>query len=70
MLLRQMSYPCRYGDIIPRFAKPMPVLCMITNQMLDFIYNVHGHKILKWNHDLLSPANLQLYVDTIPALGS
>lgn len=70
MLLRRMSYPCRYGDMIPRFAKPVPVLSMITNQMLDFIYNVHGHKVLNWNHDLLSPANLQIYVDTITAKGA
>ena len=67
MLLRRMAYPCRYGDMIPRFAKPVPVLSMITNQMIDFIYNVHGHKVLNWNHDLLSPANLQTYVDTITA---
>ena len=70
MLLRRMSYPCRYGDMIPRFAKPVPVLSLITNQMLDFIYNVHGHKVLNWNHDLLSPANLQIYVDTITAKGA
>ena len=70
MLLRRMSYPCRYGDILPRFAKPVPVLSVITNQMLDFIYNVHGHKVLNWNHDLLSPANLQTYVDTITAKGA
>ena len=70
MLLRRMSYPCRYGDMIPRFAKPVPVLSLITNQMLDFIYNVHGHKVLNWNHDLLSPANLQMYVDTITAKGA
>ena len=70
MLLRRMAYPCRYGDMIPRFAKPVPVLSMITNQMLDFIYNVHGHKVLNWNHDLISPANLQTYVDTITAKGA
>ena len=70
MLLRRMAYPCRYGDMIPRFAKPVPVLSMITNQIPDFIYNVQGHKVLNWNHDLLSPANLQTYVDTITAEGA
>ncbi|XP_068737629.1 trichohyalin-like [Montipora capricornis] len=70
MLLRRMAYPCRYGDMIPRYAKPVPVLSMITNQMLDFIYNVHGYKVLNWNHDLLSPANLQTYVDTVTAKGA
>ena len=43
---------------------------MITNQMLGFIYNVHGHKVLNWNHDLLSPANLQMYVDAVTAKGA
>ena len=37
MLLRRISYPCRYGDMIQRFARPVPVLSMITNTMLDYI---------------------------------
>jgi len=34
---------------------------MITNQMLDYIYDTHEHKLLNPNHDILSPANLQTY---------
>ena len=45
MLLKRMSYPCRYGGMIHRFAKLVPVLSMITNQMLDYIYNTNGHKV-------------------------
>ena len=26
MLLKRLSYPCRYGDMIHRFVKPAPVL--------------------------------------------
>ena len=70
MLLKRMSYPCRYGDMIVRFAKPVPVLSMVTNQMIDYIYNIHGHKVLDWNHQVLSPANLQTYVDAITAKGA
>lgn len=70
MLLKRMSYPCRYGDMIYRFAKPVPVVSMITNQMLDYIYDTHGHKLLNWNHDILSPANLQTYVDAKTAKGT
>lgn len=33
MLHKRMSYPCRYGDIIHRFAKPVPVISMITNEV-------------------------------------
>ena len=64
-----MSYPCRYGDMIHRFAKPVPVLSMINNHMMDYIYDTHGHKVLNWNHEILSPVNLQTYVNAITAEG-
>ena len=35
MILKKLSYPCRYADMVPR---PIPVLSMVTNQVLDFIY--------------------------------
>ena len=37
ILLRRLSYPCRYSDMIPRFGRPAPVLSMVTNKVLDFI---------------------------------
>ena len=36
MAQKRFSYPCRYSDMIPRFAKPVPVLSMITNRVVDF----------------------------------
>ena len=45
VLLRRLSYPCRYGDMLPRFARPVPVLSMVTNTVLDYIYGTHGHRI-------------------------
>ena len=38
MLLRRLAYPCRYSDLIQRFARPVPVISMITNTVLDHIY--------------------------------
>ena len=70
MLLKRLSYPCRYGDMVHRFAKPVPVLSMITNQMIDFVYNVNGNRVLNWNHEVLSPVNLQTNVDTVTARGA
>ena len=70
MLLKQLSYPCRYGDMVHIFAKPVPVLSMITNQMIDFVYNVHANRVLNWNHEVLSPVNLQTYVDAFTAKGA
>ena len=60
MLLKRVSYPCRYSDTVHLFAKPVPVICMITNHVLDLIYENHGHRIQQWNHDLLSPATWRL----------
>lgn len=70
ILLRRLSYPCRYSDIIPRFGRPVPVLSMISNQVLDYIYDTHGHRITQWNHQILSQPLLQLYSDTVAAQGS
>ena len=70
ILLRRLSYPCRFGDMVQRFAKPVPVLSMITNIVQDYIYDVHNHKITQWNHALLSPANLDIYANAISAKGA
>jgi len=61
ILLKRLAYPCRYSDMIPRFGRPAPVLSMITNEVLDFVYETHKDKILDWNHDLLHPNKLQRY---------
>ena len=70
MLLRRFSYPCRYSDMISRFGRPVPELCMITNEVMDNIFNNHGHRISQWNDDVLSPHLLQEYADVIHAKGA
>ena len=35
MLLRRLSYPCRYSDTIARFGRPVPVMSMVKNTLLD-----------------------------------
>ena len=68
MQVKRLSYPCRYGDTLHRFAKPVPVLSMITKQMIDFVYNVHRNRLLNWNYEVLSAVNLQSYVDAVTAM--
>ena len=53
IFLKRHSYPCRYSDMIARFGKPVPVLCMINNYMIDYIYQAHSHRILQWNDSIL-----------------
>ena len=51
-VLKRFTYPCRYSDMIPRFGRPEPELSMITNVVITFIYDQHGHRISQWNDTL------------------
>ena len=63
ILLRRLTYPCRYSDMVSRFARPVPVLCMICNIVLNYIYDLHHRKITAWNQAILNPLVLQQYAD-------
>ena len=56
--------------LVPRFGRPIPVLSMVTNQVLDFIYDTHGRRILQWNHDLLNPRSLEQYTYAVSRKGA
>ena len=70
MLLRRLSYLCTYKDLIPRFGRTVPVLSMVTNTVLDYIYDHHGHRITQWNNAILNPPQLERYADAIAAQGA
>ena len=70
MLLKRLCYTCRYIDMVHLFAKPAPVLCMITNQVLDYIYQAHSYRILQWNHQQLSQANLERFAEVVQRQGA
>ena len=65
MLLKRLAYPCQYSDMIPCFAKPFPVLCMVTNTVVDYIYDQHQHRITGWNQTILNPVKLEQYAAAI-----
>jgi len=67
MLLKRLSYPCRYRNMIQRFPKPVPILSMITNQTIAYVQDVHENRALNCNRELLSPVNLSTYVGTVTA---
>ena len=70
VMLKRFSYPCRYSDSIPRFGHPVPVMSMICNTVVDFIYNLRGHTVTEYNHHLLDSASLQGYADALFAKGA
>ena len=56
--------------MLPRFGTPAPVLSMVSNQVLDYVYDVHSHRITQWNREILSTQALQLCSDAIAAHGA
>ena len=66
ILLKQPAYPCRDSDM-DKFARPVPVLSMITNTVLEYIYDRHGHTLAQWNNQVMDPNHLQKYADAISA---
>ena len=69
ILLKRVAYPCRLSDLIPRFGPPVSVMSLISNDVIDYIYGVHGYRITQWNRDLLYPGALQRYGEAISGKG-
>ena len=65
MLLKRTAYPCRYNDMIHCFGRPVPEMSMITNAVLDHLYEHHGHRITQWNNQIFSPHNFETYATVI-----
>lgn len=70
MLLKRLAYPIRYSDMVPRFARPVPVLSMITNEVLDHVYRTHQHRICQWYPEVMNPLALQRYADAVANKGA
>ena len=56
--------------MIAHFGRPIPVLSMVTNTVLEYIYNIHSHMILQWNQTILQPAQFQTYADAVSLKGA
>ena len=78
IFLKRFAYPCRYADMqicryadmLPRFARPVPQFCMISNEIMNFIYETQHHRLRSFDQLWLSPENLQNYADVIHAKGT
>ena len=70
ILFKRLAYPCCYSDMIPRFGRPVPEISMMTNVVLDWIYNEHGHHLTDFNQPFLSRASLRTYADAIHQKGA
>lgn len=51
--------------MIPRFARPVPQLCMISNLVVDHIYTTWSHLLSTFNQEWLSIQNLIKFSDAV-----
>ncbi|CAB3997309.1 Hypothetical predicted protein [Paramuricea clavata] len=68
--LKRFAYPCRYADLVLRFGRPVPQLCMNTNIVVDDLYERYSHLFQDLDQPWLSPENLQLYATAIHNKGA
>ena len=56
--------------MIPVFGRSVPELTLISNHMLDFMYDAHRHLLQDFNQTWLSPQQLERYATAISDKGS
>ena len=56
--------------MMPIFGRSVPELSMICNQVTDWIYNTHGHKVTRWSHGILNPPLIATYADAVQSKGA
>ena len=63
IFLKRFAYPCRYLDMILRFARPMPQLCMTSNIVMDYLYTHWSHLLTSLDQPWLSLDNLKTFAN-------
>ena len=49
IFLKRFAYPCRYVDMIPRFGSPEPQMCMISNAVMNELYQTWNRLLTDLN---------------------
>ena len=55
---------------MPQFGRDIPQLSMMSNLVMNSIYENHKNRLQNLGQDLLFPLNLQLYAASIHAKGA
>ena len=70
IFLKRFAYPCRYVDMIPRFGRPEPQLCMISNAVMNELYQTWNRLLTDLNQDWLSPNHLEEFAAAVHNRGA
>ena len=69
-VLKRFTYPCRFIDMIQFFARPIPHLSIICNQMTNLIYENWNRLLSNLNQPWLLPQCLQGFCNNIHQKGA
>ena len=67
IFLKRFACSCRYSNMISQFRRPVPELCLVSNHVMNFVYDRWGHLLKIMNQQWFARVNLQLFADTIHA---
>ena len=70
VFLKCFAHLCRYSDLVQRFGRPVPEICMMSNTVMNLVYNNFGHLLRNLNQPWLSMQNLEAYADAIHEKGA
>ena len=70
VFLKRYAYPCRYVDMVSRFGRAIPQLCMMNNTVLNRIHTQWDHLLTNFNQQWLSPQNLVDYAQKVHNKGA
>ena len=59
-----------YAELIPRFSKPEPQLCMIANQTMNIIYDTWHHLFTTFEQPWLDHPKLESFAEAIHLKGA
>ena len=65
ILLKRFSYQCRYVDMIPYFWRAVPDYSIISNEMMEHLYNTFSHLLTDLNLPFLSLNRTEEYCNAI-----
>ena len=70
IFLKRFAYPCRYCDMINRFGQPVPQLSMVSNLVMNYLYNNFSHLLSDFNQPWLARAELEKFANAVHAKGA
>ncbi len=69
-LVKRVAYPCRYSDMVPKFARLIRELCVIIKTVMQKLYQEWRFLLNSLNREGLRPESLQRYADAVHENGA